>query len=146
MVDRVDLLRKKQLPWRFDVWPFAIIYGVWVSVILPSLDFVDAAIVLGALAALHVLVWLFTCWSVDFKCFAHYSKVYIHSTCDVYRLNEFRHLLFICGFCSPQVKNIRHADSCKITPAKFSGSKEVVPLHSRNSVSVSHVFILVFLF
>jgi len=75
VVDRVDLLRKKQLPWRLDVWPFAILYGAWLSVILPSLDFVDAAIVLGALFALHILVWLFTGWSVDFKCFAHYSKV-----------------------------------------------------------------------
>ncbi|QCE15042.1 cation-transporting ATPase 13A1 [Vigna unguiculata] len=105
VVDRVDLLRKKQLPWRLDVWPFAILYGAWLSVILPSLDFVDAAIVLGALFALHILVWLFTGWSVDFKCFAHYSKA----------------------------KNIDQADSCKITPAKFSGSKEVVPLHSRKS-------------
>ncbi|KAK7316886.1 hypothetical protein RJT34_00666 [Clitoria ternatea] len=103
VVDRVDLLKKKQWPWRLDVWPFAIFYVTWISVILPSLDFVDAAIVLGALVALHILVWLFTGWSVDFKCFAHYSKV----------------------------KNIHQADSCKITPAKFSGSKEVVPLHFR---------------
>ncbi|KOM40792.1 hypothetical protein LR48_Vigan04g099000 [Vigna angularis] len=106
VVDRVDLLRKKQLPWRLDVWPFAMLYCAWLSVILPSLDFVDAAIVLGALLALHILVWLFTGWSVDFKCFAHYSKA----------------------------KNIDQADSCKITPAKFSGSKEVVPLHSRKSI------------
>ncbi|XP_027354268.1 probable manganese-transporting ATPase PDR2 [Abrus precatorius] len=105
VVDRVDLLRKKQWPWRLDVWPFAIVYAVWISVIFPTLDFVDAAIVLGALFALHILVWLFTGWSVDFKCFAHYSKV----------------------------KNIHQADSCKITPAKFSGSKEVVPLHFRKS-------------
>lgn len=109
VVDHVDLLRKKQLPWRLDVWPFAILYGTWVAVILPSLDFVDAAIVLGALFALHILVWLFTGWSVDFKCFAHYSKA----------------------------KNIDQADFCKITPAKFSGSKEVVPLHSRKSSSGS---------
>ncbi|KAK7410956.1 hypothetical protein VNO78_02227 [Psophocarpus tetragonolobus] len=105
VVDRVDLLRKKQWPWRLDVWPFSILYIAWVSAILPSLDFVDAAIVLGALFAFHILVCLFTAWSVDFKCFAHYSKV----------------------------KSIEQADSCKITPAKFSGSKEVVPLHSRKS-------------
>ncbi|KAG5019504.1 hypothetical protein JHK87_015359 [Glycine soja] len=105
VVDRVDLLRKKQWPWRLDVWPFAILYGAWLSAILPSLDFVDAAIVFGALVSLHILVFLFTGWSVDFKCFAHYSKV----------------------------KNIDQADSCKITPAKFSGAKEVVPLHSRKS-------------
>ncbi|KAL2347135.1 hypothetical protein Fmac_001135 [Flemingia macrophylla] len=105
VVDRVDLLRKKHWPWRLDVWPFAIAYGAWLSAILPSLDFVDAAIVFGALVALHILVWLFTGWSVDFKCFAHYSKV----------------------------RNIDQSDSCKITPAKFCGSKEVVPLHSRKS-------------
>ncbi|KAG4392753.1 hypothetical protein GLYMA_04G204800v4 [Glycine max] len=108
VVDQVDLLRKKRWPWRLDVWPFAILYGAWLSTILPSLDFVDAAIVFGALVSLHILVFLFTGWSVDFKCFAHYSKV----------------------------KNIDQADSCKITPAKFSGSKEVVPLHSRKSCLV----------
>ncbi|KAH1255269.1 putative manganese-transporting ATPase PDR2 [Glycine max] len=109
VVDQVDLLRKKRWPWRLDVWPFAILYGAWLSTILPSLDFVDAAIVFGALVSLHILVFLFTGWSVDFKCFAHYSKV----------------------------KNIDQADSCKITPAKFSGSKEVVPLHSRKSSAAS---------
>ncbi|XP_057727468.1 probable manganese-transporting ATPase PDR2 isoform X2 [Arachis stenosperma] len=103
VVDRVDLMRKKQLPWRLDVWPFAVLYGVWLASILPSLDFVDAAIVFGGLVALHILVWLFTGWSVDFKCFAHFSKV----------------------------RDIHQADSCKITPAKFSGSKEVVPLRFR---------------
>lgn len=30
-----------------------------------------------------------------------------------------------------QVNDIHRADACKITPAKFSGSKEVVPLHFR---------------
>ncbi|KAF7840196.1 putative manganese-transporting ATPase PDR2 [Senna tora] len=105
VVDRVDLLRKKHWPWRLDVWPFAIIYALWPTLVLPSLDFVDAAIVLGGLVALHILVWLFTGWSVDFKCFAHYSKV----------------------------KNIYQADSCKITPAQFSGSKEVVPLYFRKT-------------
>lgn len=30
-----------------------------------------------------------------------------------------------------QVDDIHQADACKITPAKFSGSKEVVPLHFR---------------
>ncbi|KAI4351376.1 hypothetical protein L6164_005746 [Bauhinia variegata] len=101
VVDRVDLLRKKEWPWRLDVWPFAISYLTWIATILPSLDFVDAAIVLGGLVALHILVWLFTSWSVDFRCFAHYSKV----------------------------KSIHDANACKITPAKFSGSKEVVPLN-----------------
>ncbi|KAE9608629.1 hypothetical protein Lal_00020715 [Lupinus albus] len=103
VVDRVDLLRKKQWLWRVDITPFAVLFGAWIVVICPSLDFVDACIVLGALASLNILVLLFTGWSVDFKCFAHYSKA----------------------------KNIDQADFCKITPAKFCGSKEVVPLHFR---------------
>ncbi|KAL6960267.1 putative manganese-transporting ATPase pdr2 [Sarracenia purpurea var. burkii] len=101
VVDNVDLLRKRHWSWRLDVWPFAIIYAAWLVTILPNLDFGDAAIVLGGLVALHILVFLFTVWSVDFRCFVQYSKV-----------NEFH-----------------RADACKIIPAKFSGSKEVVSLH-----------------
>ncbi|KAK7841310.1 putative manganese-transporting atpase pdr2 [Quercus suber] len=103
VVEKVDLLRKSHWAWRLDVWPFAIIYVLWLTTIVPSIDFGDAVIVLGGLVALHILVWLFTAWSVDFKCFVQYSKV----------------------------NDIHHADACKITPAKFSGSKEVVPLHFR---------------
>ncbi|KAF5751762.1 putative cation-transporting ATPase [Tripterygium wilfordii] len=109
VVDSVDLLKKKHWGWRLDVWPFAMLYGLWLIVIVPSIDFVDAAIVLGVFFALHVLVWLFTAWSVDFKCIAHYSKV----------------------------NDIHQADACKITPAKFSGSKEVVPLYNREQLAGS---------
>ncbi|KAL1822386.1 hypothetical protein ACET3Z_009164 [Daucus carota] len=110
VVDTVDLLRKRNLLWRFDVWPFAIIYAVWIVVVVPSLDLVDAFIILGGLVAVHVLVFLFTVWSVDFKCFIQYSKV----------------------------SDIQQADGCKITPAKFSGAKEIVPLKCRKlSVSSS---------
>lgn len=76
VVERVDLLRKKHWAWRLDVWPFAILYVLWVATILPSIDIADAAIVLGGLVALHILVWLFTAWSVDFKCFVQFGKVY----------------------------------------------------------------------
>ncbi|KAL7169254.1 hypothetical protein ACSBR2_034321 [Camellia fascicularis] len=103
VVDSVDLLKKRHWSWRLDVWPFAVLYAAWIVTVLPSLDFVDAAIVLGGLAVLHILVFLFTGWSVDFRCFVQYSKV----------------------------KDIHQADACKITPAKFCGSKEVVPLHFR---------------
>uniref|UniRef100_A0A2P2M6E5 Cation-transporting ATPase n=1 Tax=Rhizophora mucronata TaxID=61149 RepID=A0A2P2M6E5_RHIMU len=106
VVDTVDILRKKHWAWRFDVWPFSILYAVWLTTVVPSIDFGDAAIVLGGLVALHILVWLFTAWSVDFKCFVQYSKI----------------------------NDIHLADACKITPAKFSGSKEVVPLHIRKQV------------
>ncbi|KAI7997321.1 putative manganese-transporting ATPase PDR2 [Camellia lanceoleosa] len=103
VVDSVDLLKKRHWSWRLDVWPFAVLFAAWIVTVLPSLDFVDAAIVLGGLAVLHILVFLFTGWSVDFRCFVQYSKV----------------------------KDIHQADACKITPAKFCGSKEVVPLHFR---------------
>ncbi|XP_076915651.1 putative manganese-transporting ATPase PDR2 isoform X2 [Bidens hawaiensis] len=103
VVDTVDLLRKRHWPWRLDTWPFALLYAAWMTVIVPSLDFFDACIVLGGLSVVHILVLLFTVWSVDFKCFVHYSKV----------------------------KDIRNANACKITPAKFCGSKEIVPLHFR---------------
>jgi len=75
VVDGVDLLKKKHRLWRIDVWPFAIIYAVWLAVVLPSLDFTDALIVIGGIATFHILVILFTAWSVDFKCFVQYSKV-----------------------------------------------------------------------
>ncbi|KAF2308363.1 hypothetical protein GH714_000363 [Hevea brasiliensis] len=106
VVERVDLLRKKHWAWRLDVWPFAILYVLCITAIVPSIDIADAAIVLGGLVALHILVWLFTAWSVNFKCFVQFSKVH----------------------------DIHLADACKITPAKFSGSKEVVPLHFRKQV------------
>lgn len=109
VVERVELVRKKQFGWRLDVWPFAIVYGVWLTTILPTLDFVDAAIVLAAFLVLHILVFLFTAWSVGFHCFIHFSKV----------------------------NDIHQADACKITPAKFSGSKEVVPLHFRKQLGPS---------
>ncbi|GLU21395.1 hypothetical protein SLE2022_375370 [Rubroshorea leprosula] len=109
VVDKVDLLRKKHWAWRLDVWPFAILYVLWLTIVVPSIDFGDAAIVLGGLVALNILVWLFTAWSVDFKSFVHCSKAN-----DIYL-----------------------ADACKITPSKFSGSKEVVPLHFRKQTSNS---------
>ncbi|KAL6511787.1 putative manganese-transporting ATPase pdr2 [Orobanche gracilis] len=109
VVDTVDLLQTRHWAWRLDTWPFTILYGVWLSAVVPSLDFGDASIVLGSIVAFHVLVFLFTVWAVDFKCLVQYSKV----------------------------SDIHHADACKITPAKFSGSKEVVPLHFRK---VNHLF------
>ncbi|KAM2123400.1 hypothetical protein ACFX1Q_020938 [Malus domestica] len=118
VVDKVDLLKTKSLLWRFDVWPFAILYAIWLTTIVPTIDIVDSGIVFGALVALHILVWLFTVWSVDFKCFVHYSKV----------------------------NDIHQADACKITPAKFSGSKEIVSLHFRklgdssSSVDIEEIY------
>ncbi|CAI0461155.1 unnamed protein product [Linum tenue] len=109
VVERVDLLRKKHWIWRLDVWPFTILYGLWFTIVIPSIDIGDAGIVFGGLVAFHILVWLFTAWSVDFKCFVQYSKG----------------------------NDIHQADACKITPAKFSGPKEVVPLYIRKQVTGS---------
>ncbi|WCJ42338.1 Endoplasmic reticulum transmembrane helix translocase [Euphorbia peplus] len=109
VVESVDLFKNKHWAWRLDVWPFAIIYMVWLATIVPSIDFSDATIVLGGIVALHALVWLFTSWSVDFNCFVQYSKV----------------------------NDIRQADACKIVPAKFSGPKEIVPLHIRKQLGGS---------
>ena len=75
VVDSVDLLRKRHWLWRLDAWPFAIIYGFWAVAIVPSLDIFDAFIVLGGFSVIHILVVLFTVWSVDFRSFVHYSKV-----------------------------------------------------------------------
>nr|GLL19784.1 probable manganese-transporting ATPase PDR2 [Ipomoea trifida]GMC66479.1 probable manganese-transporting ATPase PDR2 [Ipomoea batatas]GMC68134.1 probable manganese-transporting ATPase PDR2 [Ipomoea batatas] len=109
VVDSVDLLRKRHRLWRLDVWPFVSLYVLWLLVVIPSLDFVDACIVLGGIAVSHILVFLFTVWSVNFKCFIKYSKV----------------------------DDIHLTDACKITPAKFCGSKEVVPLYLRKLASSS---------
>ncbi|PKA61130.1 putative cation-transporting ATPase [Apostasia shenzhenica] len=103
VVEGIELLRKRQKAWRLDVWPFALLYSLWLFLVVPSLDFTDALIVLGGVAVLHILVLLFTAWSVDFKCFVQFNKV----------------------------GDILSADACKVIPAKFSGSKEVMPLHFR---------------
>ncbi|XXG50746.1 hypothetical protein AAC387_Pa02g4686 [Persea americana] len=103
VVEGVELLKRRHWPWRLDVWPFAIFYAIWLLGVVPSIEFGDAIIVLGGLAVIHILAFLFTAWSVDFRCFVQFSKV----------------------------KDIHHADACKIIPAKFSGSKETVPLHFR---------------
>lgn len=75
VVEDVDLLRKRHWPWRMDVWPFAILYTIWLVTVVPSIDISDAIIVFGGLVVLHILVWLFTAWSVEFRCFVQYSKV-----------------------------------------------------------------------
>lgn len=76
MVEWVDLLRRRHWPWRVDAWPFAILYAAWGFAVVPSIDFTDALIVLGVISASHVLVFLFTAWSVDFRCFVQFSKVF----------------------------------------------------------------------
>lgn len=109
VVDRIELLRWKSWPWRLDILPFAILYFVWLLAILPSIDFVDAAIALGAFVILHILTWLFTYWSVDFRCFIQATKV----------------------------NDIHEANICKVIPKKFVGSKEIVPIFSRKVLAGS---------
>jgi len=83
VVERVDLIRKKKWPWRFDILPFAILYAVWMVTIVPSIDIVDALIVLGGLVSIHVLALLFTAL---FKCFVQYSKVMYLFLCVWFRI------------------------------------------------------------
>ncbi|KAJ6841422.1 putative manganese-transporting ATPase PDR2 [Iris pallida] len=109
VAEGVDLLKRRHWACRVDAWPFAVLYAAWLLVAVPSLDFADACVLLGAAAALHVLVFLFTAWSVDFRCFVQFSKA----------------------------KDVRSADACKVTPAKFSGSKEIVRLQARKPVASS---------
>ncbi|KAL5203124.1 hypothetical protein ABZP36_014076 [Zizania latifolia] len=108
-VQGVDLLRRRHWASRLDLWPFLALYALWLLVVVPALDFTDALVILGALSASHILAFLFTAWSVDFRAFVGYSKV----------------------------KDIRAANACKVTPAKFSGSKEIVSLHIEKTVASS---------
>lgn len=192
-VEGVDLLKKRHWPARLDIWPFLISYAAWIFTVVPYIDFTDALIVLGVISVTHILAFLFTAWSVDFKCFVQYSKVCLF-TCLVQKNTCFDtgYLIFLklCGYnliiyivqiiyildhanvslethlvCHVnnvisnkpyystvnvisnnvntflstwvflQVKDIHLANTCKVTPVKFSGSKEVVPLHFRESVS-----------
>lgn len=109
VVERVDLLRKRHWAWRLDVWPFAILYAVWLITIVPSIDIVDAVIVLGGFVALHILVWLFTAWSVDFRCFVQYAKVYGLLSMHIDVLVTPLHLVyaFTC-FCLFYTCNVRN--------------------------------------
>lgn len=75
VVEAVDLLKKRHNAWRLDVWPFAFLYSIWLFLAVPSLEFTDALIILVGLAVFHILVLLFTAWSVDFKCFVRFGKV-----------------------------------------------------------------------
>ncbi|CAA6669826.1 unnamed protein product [Spirodela intermedia] len=109
VVEGIDLLKRRHWTLRLDVWPFAILYVAWLFTVVPSIDITDAIIVLGGLLVSHILVLLFTAWSVDFRCFVQFNKV------------EAVHL----------------ADACKVTPAKFSGSKEIVPLLFRKPLAGS---------
>ncbi|KAF2533975.1 hypothetical protein F2Q70_00029319, partial [Brassica cretica] len=104
VVDKVDLCGKKHWAWPLDVWPFAILYATWLATIVPNVDFIDAMIGFGDLLASHILVLLFTMWF----------------------------MMAMCLCIDSQVNSIIQADACKVTPAKFSGSKKVVPLHFRS--------------
>lgn len=77
IVRLVELYKWRELPLRLDVWPFAILYVAWVTGVATSLDATDAGIVLAALFVLHILTFLFSAWSVNFRCFVQATKVEI---------------------------------------------------------------------
>eukprot|EP00898_Chlorokybus_atmophyticus_P008150 jgi/Chlat1/8336/Chrsp8S08098 len=99
---RVELY--KLLPsWRrLDVWPFYLLYA-GVAVVGWELPVADALIVAAAAVSLHALTFLFTFWSTTFRCFAHFQKE----------------------------DDPLAARFCKVIPAAFAGSKQVVQLEQR---------------
>eukprot|EP00250_Pteridium_aquilinum_P006683 c16550_g1_i2 orf=230-2653(+) len=103
----VELYKWRATPQRLDVWPFALLYLCWMLLAIPRLDFMDALIILGGIAILHILTLLFSAWSVDFRCFVQASKV----------------------------RDVHEAKICKVIPEKFSGSKEVVPLDQKKALA-----------
>ena len=74
-IEGVDLLKRRQFAWRLDVWPFAVLYLAWMFIVVPTIDITDALIVFGGLVISHILVLLFTAWSVDFRCSVQFNKV-----------------------------------------------------------------------
>uniref|UniRef100_A0A0E0DR73 Cation-transporting ATPase n=1 Tax=Oryza meridionalis TaxID=40149 RepID=A0A0E0DR73_9ORYZ len=101
-VEGVDLLRRRHWASRLDFWPFLALYALWLVVVVPALDFTDALVVLGALSASHVLAFLFTAWSVDFRAFVGSRLVTL------------------------QVKDIRAANSCKVASSSAAGETEEI--------------------
>jgi cation-transporting ATPase 13A1 len=73
-VEGVDLLRRRHWTARLDFWPFLALYALWLLLAVPALDFTDALVILGVLSASHILAFLFTAWSVDFRAFVGHSK------------------------------------------------------------------------
>ncbi|EAZ22409.1 hypothetical protein OsJ_06067 [Oryza sativa Japonica Group] len=55
LVEGVDLLR-----WRHWASTYSVLYALWLVVVVLTLDFTDALVVLCALSASHVLAFLFT--------------------------------------------------------------------------------------
>lgn len=76
-VTEVELYRWLEPQYRLDVLPFVILYSLWLALAVPTISRTDSLIVLGVLAVVHILVILFTGWSVDFRCFATAQKVSI---------------------------------------------------------------------
>lgn len=91
-VQGVDLLWRRHWASRLDFWPFLALYALWLLLAVPALDFTDALIVLAALSAAHILAFLFTAWSVDFRAFVGYSKASSLSILNSYNLVSIIHI------------------------------------------------------
>lgn len=151
VVNAVDLLRKRHWLCRFDLWPFFVLYTTWMIIILPSLDFLDSFIILGGLLTLHIFMFLFSIWSVDFKCFLQYSKVSANILKETINIIDYIHVFFMRIVISVIVRQVKDIDihlanACKITPAKFCGTKEVVPLCFRKVVIIKLNFVFLDVF
>jgi hypothetical protein len=61
-VQQVERYKWRSMIWRLDV------YVVWVVGMGTRLDSMDAGIVLATIAMLNILTFLFSTWSVNFRC------------------------------------------------------------------------------
>lgn len=75
IVQQVELYKWRTTLRRLDMWPYLAAYIAWTLFVATRLDSTDAGIVLAAIAVLHILTFLFSAWSVDFRCFSQASKV-----------------------------------------------------------------------
>jgi cation-transporting ATPase 13A1 len=114
-VEGVDLLRRRHWTARLDFWPFLSLYALWLLLAVPALDFTDALVILGVLSASHILAFLFTAWSVDFRAFVGHSKARLLSP--------------------PNIVNITHICLCSLYSVKYlmlvSGAGEGYPCRKR---------------
>ncbi|KAK3283026.1 hypothetical protein CYMTET_9259, partial [Cymbomonas tetramitiformis] len=99
--------RKPYLRW--DTFPFACAYFGGITISLSYFEeYNSTAIVLGVLVLLHILLLLFSHWSISVRCFVSCARA----------------------------KDLNVATVCKVTPTAFSGSAELCPLERTSANEV----------
>jgi len=99
---------------RLDVWPFFFVYGTWVNVQVIGYLKEDVSVPFWVtqlsglvLISLHVLLYLFTIWSVEVRCLVRYRKV----------------------------RGVEEATFVKVVPHKFTGTKEIVGMERKDETA-----------